>query len=29
MAGHEEGIVSFGKDVSEAGHLLLDALRAL
>ena len=26
MAGHEEGIVSFGKDVNEAGNILLAAL---
>jgi len=26
MAGHQEGIVSFGKDVNEAGNILLAAL---
>ena len=29
MAGHEEGIVSFGKDVNEAGNILLAALDTL
>lgn len=29
MAGHEEGIVSFGKDVNEAGNILLAALVTL
>ncbi len=26
MAGHEEGIISFGKDLNEAGNMLLKAL---
>jgi L-ribulose-5-phosphate 4-epimerase len=26
MAGHEEGIVSFGKDLNEAGQIILDKL---
>ena len=29
MAGHEEGIVSFGKDANEAGNILLAALHTL
>ncbi len=29
MAGHEEGIVSFGKNVNEAGNILLAALYSL
>lgn len=29
MAGHEEGIVSFGKDVNEAGNILFAALDGL
>ena len=28
MAGHEEGIVSFGKDLNEAGQLILDLLNS-
>jgi len=28
MAGHEEGIISFGKDLNEAGNLLLEALKS-
>lgn len=27
MAGHEEGIISFGKDLEEAGSILMEALR--
>lgn len=27
MAGHEEGIISFGKNLEEAGSILMDALR--
>jgi len=27
MAGHEEGIVSFGKDLNEAGQIILDQLK--
>ncbi len=26
MAGHEEGIISFGKDIAEAGNILMDAM---
>ena len=28
MAGHEEGIISFGRDLDEAGAVLLDAFRS-
>jgi hypothetical protein len=24
MGGHEEGIISFGKDLDEAGHILIE-----
>lgn len=27
MAGHEDGIISFGKDLEEAGSILMEALR--
>jgi L-ribulose-5-phosphate 4-epimerase len=29
MAGHEEGIISFGRDLNEAGQILLDQLMQL
>lgn len=29
MAGHEDGIISFGKDFNEAGNVLLEALKLL
>lgn len=29
MGGHEEGIISFGANAAEAGHLIMDALNAV